>query len=91
MTIPATQSRPSRSLAFRILRAIAHTFLWFVLLLLTIWAVAALYVDVRIDMLRIPMVVVYLLAVIAILRVFKLGPKAMALYLGCFASFFCGG
>ena len=83
MTTSAAQSPPP-PLAFRILRAIASTFIWFVLLVLTVWAVAALYVDVRIDMLRIPMVVVYVLGVAAILRIFKLGLKAAALCLGCF-------
>jgi hypothetical protein len=67
MTIPAAQSPSTRSVAYRILRAIAYTFVWFVVLLLTVWALAALYIDVRINMLRIPMVVVYVLAVIAIL------------------------
>ena len=32
---------------FRILRALGVTFMWFVLALLTLWAVAALYVDFR--------------------------------------------
>jgi Domain of unknown function (DUF4105) len=84
MTSSAAQSTRASSPGFRILRAIAYTILWFVLLLLTIWAVAALYVDIRIGMLRIPMVVIYVLAVAAILRVFKLGLKAATLCLGCF-------
>jgi len=84
MTTPAAQAPRAPSVGFKILRAVAYTFVWLVLLLLSVWAVAALYVDVRIDMLRIPMVVVYVLAVVAILRIFKLGPKAAALCLGCF-------
>ena len=84
MRASAAQSPPAPSLAFRILRTVAYTFVWLVLLLLTVWAVAALYVDVRINALRIPAVVVYVLAVVAILRVFKLRLKAAALCLGCF-------
>src|SRR5271165_627104 len=84
MTVPSAHSSHAPSLVFRILRPLGYTLVWLVLLLLSVWAVAALYVDVRIEMLRIPMVVAYVLALIAILRVFKLGLKAAALCLGCF-------
>src|SRR5258707_9840337 len=41
--------------------------IWFVLLLLNAWAVAALYVDCRIASLRIPLVIVYLAILILLL------------------------
>ena len=52
---------------FRLLRMLGLTLMWFVLALLTLWAMAALYVDFRIAALRIPVTVIYVLAIIAIL------------------------
>jgi Domain of unknown function (DUF4105) len=60
--------------------------MWFTLALLTLWAVAALYVDFRVAALRIPVTVIYVLGIIAIL--FKLDSKRWAAAL-CFAGF-CG-
>jgi Domain of unknown function (DUF4105) len=48
-----------------LLRKIGRGVVWLVLLLMTLWAVAALCFDVRISWLRIPCVVAYLLAVAA--------------------------
>jgi Domain of unknown function (DUF4105) len=50
----------------RVLRAIGVTIVWVALALLTLWAVAALYVDLRIPALRIPVTLIYVLAVITI-------------------------
>ncbi len=58
--------------------------MWLVLALLTLWAVAALYVDFRIAALRIPLTVIYVLAIIAILVKVKRRPWAAAL---CLAGF----
>ena len=54
----------------RVLRTIGIAMMWFILSLLTLWAVAALYVDFRIPALRIPIAVIYAVGVVAIL--FKL-------------------
>jgi Domain of unknown function (DUF4105) len=51
----------------RVLRTMGLTALWFVLALMTLWVVAALYVDFRIAALRIPVTVMYVVAIIAIL------------------------
>ena len=51
----------------RALRVLGLTLLWFILALLTLWAVAALYVDFRIAALRVPLTVIYVVAIIAIL------------------------
>lgn len=51
---------------FRVLRALASVLLWIILGILTLWALAALYVDVRIAWLRIPAVFLYVVALIAI-------------------------
>ena len=59
--------------------------MWFVLTLLTLWAVAALYVDFRIAALRIPVTVIYVIAVVAILIMVK--PRIWAAAL-CLVGFF---
>ena len=51
----------------RALRVLGLTFMWLVLALMTLWAIAALYVDFRIAALRIPLTVIYALAILAIL------------------------
>ena len=58
--------------------------MWFVLTLLTLWGIAALYVDFRVPALRIPVTVIYVLVVIAILL--KVKPRLGAAAL-CFAAF----
>ena len=60
--------------------------MWFILALLTLWAVAVLYVDCRISVLRIPVTLTYVLAIVAILVKFKGSRGAAALvFVG-----FCG-
>jgi len=68
----------------RVLRAIGITIVWFILALLTLWAVAALYVDFRIAALRIPVTLIYILGIIAALFKFKRSRWAAVL---CFAGF----
>jgi hypothetical protein len=60
--------------------------MWFILALVTLWAVAALYVDLRVAALRIPVTVIYVLGIIAILIKLNRSRWAAAL---CFAGF-CG-
>ncbi len=55
----------------KILRAIGLTFVWLILTLLSLWAIAALYVDFRIAALRIPVTLAYIVAVAAILLAVK--------------------
>ena len=57
--------------------------MWLILALLTLWAVAALYVDVRIAALRVPVTAIYVLGILAILLMAK-RPWAAPL---CFAGF----
>ncbi len=68
----------------RALRAIGLTIMWFVLALMTLWAIAALYVDFRMAALRIPLTVIYALAIVAIL--IKVRPKVWAAAL-CLVGF----
>ena len=60
--------------------------MWFALALLTLWAVAALYVDFRIPALRIPLTLIYVIGIIAIL--FKLRRSIWAPVL-CLVGFGC--
>jgi hypothetical protein len=63
---------PSRSPTWsRALRATAKALMWFALVLLTLWAVAALYIDLRIQAFRIPFALIYLAAIATILFKFK--------------------
>ena len=66
------------------LRMLGLVVMWFVLSLLNLWAVAALWVDFRVSALRIPVTVVYVLAILAILIKVKARLWAAAL---CFVGF----
>jgi hypothetical protein len=82
---PVQPNTPStRSLRF--LRAIGIATGWFVLALLILWATAAIYVDFRIEALRVPLTLIYVLGIIAILIKFK-GSRWAAIL--CLVSFFC--
>jgi len=51
----------------RLLRRLGLAILWLALALLTLWAVAALYVDCRVPWLRVPITVIYVLGILAVL------------------------
>jgi hypothetical protein len=70
--------------ARRPLRTIGLALIWFVLALLSLWAVAALYVDFRVAGMRIPVTVIYVLAIIVILVKVK-WPLGAAAF--CFVAF----
>ncbi|MGA6987927.1 MAG: DUF4105 domain-containing protein [Terriglobales bacterium] len=65
----------------KVLRATGITILWLILALLTVWAVAALYVDFRMPALRIPVTLIYVVGIIAIVFTFKASPWSAALCL----------
>ena len=69
----------------RALRALGLTLMWLVLALLNLWAIAALYVDFRIAALRIPVTVIYVLAIIAVLLKVKRRLWAAVLCLAAFS------
>ena len=85
-SIPAPHCPTPSPTWLRVLRAIGITIMWFVLALLTLWAVAALYVDLRIPALRIPVTLIYIIGIIAILLKLKRSPWAAALCLVGFCS-----
>ncbi len=85
MNATNVDTRPAAPTAmFRGLRIIGLAIMWFILAVLTLWAIAALYVDFRIQALRIPLAVIYVVAIIAILL--KVKPRLWAAAL-CFAGF----
>jgi hypothetical protein len=77
---------PSNSMGRRIWPTIGRLLglglLWFVLLLLNLWAVAAIYVDCRIASLRLPLAIAY--AAIVIFFAIKLTRRKTRVCLGCF-------
>src|SRR5271165_2563982 len=84
ISAPAHPRVPPSPPWLRALRVLVLTFMWFVLALMTLWAIAALYVDFRIAALRIPLTLIYVVAIIAIL--FKVKRRLWAAFL-CFAGF----
>jgi len=85
MNTVAAHRRPFDSPTWlRALRSLAIAIMWFVFALLTLWAVGALYVDVQIPYLRIPLALIYVAAMITIL--FKLKGSVWAPAL-CLAGF----
>jgi len=64
----------------RVSRAVGLTIARVLLVLLTLWAVAALYVDCRISALRIPVTLIYVLGVITVFVKFRRGRWAMVAY-----------
>jgi hypothetical protein len=68
----------------KVLRMLGLVVMWLVLSLLNLWAVAALWVDFRVSVLRVPVTVIYVLAVLAILIKVKARLWAAAL---CFVGF----
>jgi hypothetical protein len=56
---------------------------WLILVVLSLWAMAALYVDVRLPVLRVPLAILYALTVVVILARYKLRPRAAFLYCVC--------
>ena len=84
-SIPAPDRHASSSAWLRVLRAGGITILWFTLAILTLWALAALYVDVRSAALRIPLTLLYGIVIFTIL--FKLKQSVWAAAL-CLLGFF---
>ncbi len=88
MTIGSTapQTSISHSTGRRIWPTIGRflglALLWLVLVLLNLWAVAAIYVDCRIEWLRLPAAVAY--AAVVIFTVIKMKRSKMRACLGCF-------
>lgn len=77
-----TYARRPAPVRYRPMKLLGASLAWFALLLLNLWAVAAIYVDCRIAPLRIPLIIVYP-AIVVFLLVRVKGWKAMSCF-GCF-------
>ncbi len=69
----------------KLLRVLAAVLIWLALGLVTLWAVAALYFDVRVSWLRVPLAVIYALGMLAVAWRVKRRRLAAAICLGGFA------
>jgi hypothetical protein len=68
----------------RCLAGLGLGLVWLVLALLSVWAMAALYIDVRLSALKLPLTILYAVLLVAISVKYKLRVRSMLLYLGCF-------
>lgn len=64
------------------MKAILPSLLWLAIALLSLWSIAALYIDIRIPILRIPLVVVFIAAVTSLVST-RRSPFAMLLCFAC--------
>ena len=83
---PGLRRNVTPSTWWRVSRVIGLAIVWFVLAALTVWAAAALYIDLRNPALRIPVTVIYVLAILAALFMFKRYPWAPVICLAGFCS-----
>jgi len=77
-----TDAKPRR--VARWLRRLVLAFVWLVLALLSLWATAALYIDVRLPALRLPLAILYAIVLVAIVAKYKLRARSILLCLACF-------
>ena len=67
----------------RWVKALGLAFVWLVLAVLSLWAMAALYIDVRISALRVPLTILYAVILVVILTRYKLRMRSALLSFGC--------
>ena len=77
-----TDAKPRR--VARWLRRLVLAFVWLVLALLSLWALAALYIDVRLPAMRLPLAILYAIVLVAIVAKYKLRARSILLCLACF-------
>jgi hypothetical protein len=84
MSATLAQAHPRRELVARWLTRLGLALVWLVLAVLSLWAMAALYIDVRWSALRVPLTILYVVMLVVILVRYKLHIRAALLCLGCF-------
>jgi hypothetical protein len=77
-----TRAKPGR--AARWLRILGLAFVWLVLALLSLWAMAALYIDVRRPALRLPLAILYAIVMVSIVASYRLRARSALFCLACF-------
>src|ERR1700733_15871743 len=83
-TKPVAPPSPKRSWLAKCLAGLGRGIVWIVLVLLSLWALAALYIDTRLSALRLPLAILYAVVLVAILVKYKLHLRSMLLCFGCF-------
>jgi hypothetical protein len=84
MSATLAQAHPRRELVARWLTRLGLALVWLVLAVLSLWAMAALYIDVRWSVLRVPLTILYVVMLVVILARYKLHIRAALLCFGCF-------
>jgi hypothetical protein len=84
MSTTMAQPHPERGLVVRWLTGFGLALVWFVVAVLSLWAMAALYIDVRVAPLRVPLAIVYAVILVVILARYKLHLRSALLCCGCF-------
>jgi hypothetical protein len=80
----SAQAGTVRKLLVLCLSRLSRICVWLVLALLSLWAMAALYVDVRLSALRMPLTILYLLVLASILAKYRLRAHSALLCFVCF-------
>lgn len=83
MSSAAVSKHSSHSFAYRFLRGVLRGVLWLVVALMSLWAFFALYIDVRIAALRLPLAILFALAIIAIVWKYRLHMRGAVFCLLC--------
>jgi hypothetical protein len=81
-TVVETHSTQNQTVKW--LRILGLAFVWLVLAILSLWAMAALYIDVRISALRLPLTIVYAAVLVAIVAKYKLRLRSALVCFACF-------
>jgi hypothetical protein len=84
MSTTVAQAHPKRTLAASWLTGLGLTLFWFILGVLSLWAMAALYIDIRYPAMRIPFTALYAVILVAIVAKYRLHIRSALLCLGCF-------
>ena len=89
MSTTVAPPSPKRGWLARVLTGLGLALVWLVLALLSLWAIAALYIDVRLSVLRLPLTILYAVILVAILVKYKLHARSMLLCFGWFLPGAC--
>jgi hypothetical protein len=84
MSTTVAQAYPKRGLVARWLTGLGLALVWLVLAVFSFWAMAALYIDFRSPLLRVPLTIVYAVILVVILAKYKLRVRSALLCFGCF-------
>jgi hypothetical protein len=84
MSTTLAKPHPKHGLVAKWLARLGLALLWFVIAILSCWAMAALFIDVRFSALRVPSVILYAVILVVVLVRYKLHVRSALLCLGCF-------